>query len=578
MTTLSAAPIRRLSLITALLLGGCAADVHKAVIAQSEPPAPMFVSPGAGYGLFLSAMQAAADGDLNRSASYFEQASASDPDNSLLRARAFDAMLAIGQVDRANQIAAGGVIEEDESTPGLAGLARGVQALAETRSKDASLAFAATPPGGAVGIAAALLKSWAYAQSGDWKAATAPPPATADRLVVAFGGLTRAQLLERSGRVKEADQAYKALSASKEALFVLAYGAFLERQGRWTDAAGLYGSAVSARGADPSLSEARRRALVHGPAPEIAPLRSGAADSLVELAVLLVSDHQSELALSFLRLALRLDPDRAEAWILTGEILEQMGDQVGGRSSFLQVKASNVSYPGARLRLALSFQQAGDRVQALKIAKDAALASSADASAQIVFAEMLRDAQRFDEAIVVLNGVIAAAGPKGAEARLYYLRGANEERAGRWPEAEADLRKSLRLAPNEPDVLNYLGFAWVDRGEHLKEALEMLQRAVALAPGSGAILDSLGWARFRLKDFQGSVRDLERAAFLEAADAEINDHLGDAYWRTGRKVEARYQWRKVLTLAPDNKLKPRVEQKLKDGLDPPQSLAGAPTI
>ena len=578
MTSLSAVPIRRLSLIAALLLGGCAADVNKPDIAQPAIPLPPFSAPGSSYGLFLSAMQAAADGDLTRSASFFEQASASDPDDPLLRARAFDALLSSGQVDRANQVASGGQMDDEEGVPGLAQLSRGVQALAEGRSKDASGAFHASPPNGAVGIAAALLGPWASAQSGDWKGATAPTSGTADRLVVAFGGLARAQLLERSGRTRDAETAFKALVTSKEPLFVLAYGAFLERLGRWSDAANLYSSSLASHAGDSGLMSARKRALAHGPAPELTSLRAGAADSLVELAVLLVSDHQPELALSFLRLALRLDPDRAEAWILTGETLEQMGDQVGGRAAFLQVKSSSGAYAGARLRLALSFQQAGDRVQALKIAKDAASASEAEASAQIVYAEMLRDAQRYDEAIQVLNGVIAAAGPKGAEARLYYLRGANEERAGRWSEAEADLRKSLRLAPNEPDVLNYLGFAWVDRGEHLKEALDMLQRAVALAPGSGAILDSLGWARFRLKDFPGAVRDLERAAFLEAADAEINDHLGDAYWRTGRRVEAKYQWRTVLTLSPDDKLKARIEQKLKDGLDPPQSLVGAPTI
>ena len=578
MTSLLAAPIRRFSLIAALLLGGCAADVNKPVVAPPALLLPMISSPGSGYGLFLSAMQAAADGDLTRSASFFEQASASDPDDPLLRARAFDALLTSGQVDRANQVAAGGLMDDDESVPGLAALARGVQALAEGRSKDASNAFRAAPPNGAVGIAGALLSPWASAQSGDWKIATAPTSATADRLVVAFGGLARAQLLERSGRTKDAETTFKALVTSKEPLFVLAYGALLERLGRWSDAANLYTSALASHAGDAGLTGARKRALAHGPAPELTSLRAGAADSLVELAVLLVSDHQPELALSYLRLALRLDPDRAEAWILTGETLEQMGDQVGARAAFLQVKTSSAAYSGARLRLALSFQQAGDRMQALKIAKDAASASAADASAQIVYGEMLRDAQRYDDAILVLNGVIAASGPKGADARLYYLRGANEERAGRWSEAEADLRKSLRLAPNEPDVLNYLGFAWVDRGEHLKEALDMLQRAVALAPGSGAILDSLGWARFRLKDFPGAVRDLERAAFLEAADAEINDHLGDAYWRTGRRVEAKYQWRRVLTLSPDDKLKARIEQKLKDGLDPPQSLVGAPTI
>lgn len=578
MTLFSAAPIRRLCLISALLLGGCAADVRQPLIAEPTPAPRMFEDPGSSYGLFLSAIQAEADGDLSRSASFFEQASASDPGDPSLRARAFDALLASGQVDRANQIAAGGEMDEDDSVPGLAALSRGVQALAEGRSKDALSALHLAPASGAVGIAAALLDPWASAQGGDWKTATAPPSGAADRLVVAFGGLARAQLLERSGRTKDADAAFRALTVSKEPLFVLAYGAFLERLGRWSDAQNLYTLGLVAHADDPGLMDARKRALSRGPAPELTSLRAGAADSLVELAVLLASDHQPELALSYLRLALRLDPDRAEAWILTGETLEQMGDQVGGRAAFLQVKPSSAAYSGSRLRLALSFQQAGDRVQALKIAKDAATASASDASAQIVYAEMLRDAQRYDDAIGVLNGVIAAAGPKGAESRLYYLRGANEERAGRWPEAEADLRRSLRLSPNEPDVLNYLGFAWVDRGEHLKEALDMLQRAVALAPGSGAILDSLGWARFRLKDFQGAVRDLERAAFLEASDAEINDHLGDAYWRTGRRVEARYQWRNVLTLSPEDKLKARIEQKLKDGLDSPQSVANAPTI
>ena len=115
-------------------------------------------------------------------------------------------------------------------------------------------------------------------------------------------------------------------------------------------------------------------------------------------------------------------------------------------------------------------------------------------------------------------------------------------------------------------MLNYLGFAWVDRGEHLKEALDMLQRAVALSPDSGAIVDSLGWARYRMKDYGGAVKDLEKAVLLEASDAEINDHLGDAYWRAGRHTEAVYQWRQVLSLHPDEKLRQTVESKVRDGL------------
>ena len=252
------------------------------------------------------------------------------------------------------------------------------------------------------------------------------------------------------------------------------------------------------------------------------------------------------------------------------ETLTALGDIAGSRSAFNQVRSSEASYAAARIRLALSFQQAGDKAQALKIAQDAHAVLPADEGILVVYAELLRDAERFPEAIEVLTKLIDRPGQKANDARLYYLRGANEERSGHWPEAEADLRKSLKLSPNEADVLNYLGFAWVDRGEHLKEALDMLQRAVALAPDSGAIIDSLGWARFRIKDFTGAVRDLERAVYLDPADPEINDHLGDTYWRMGRHTEATYQWRHVLTLRPDPRLTSRVEAKLSNGLSDPE--------
>ena len=196
-----------------------------------------------------------------------------------------------------------------------------------------------------------------------------------------------------------------------------------------------------------------------------------------------------------------------------------------------------------------------------------------DLPTEVVYAELLRDASRFDEAVAVLDRVIVRAGPKAADARLYYLRGANEERAGRWPAAESDLKRALKISPNDAEILNYLGFAWVDRGEHMKEALDMLQRAVAISPESGAIIDSLGWARYRLKEYPAAVKELERAAALEAADPEINDHLGDAYWRVGRKTEALYQWRLVLTLSPEDKLRSQVDVKIRDGLDAPVSGA-----
>ena len=566
---------RRASVLAALFLAGCASTAANGPAPRLAAPSPPALAPSDSYGLFLSGQQAASEGDLTRSSALFDQASVTDPQDPFLRAKAFSILVLAGQLDRAAAVAASGPVDADDTVTGLVLILRAVNALAEDRGRDAMPDLADNPALGPHSVAAALIRPWAAAAAGDWKTATAPSGPGTDKLVVAFGGLGRAELLERSGRLSDADAAFKAIAASREPMFILAYGAFLERRARTMEAVTLYSQALNRVPDDAALTLARKRAQAHGPAPAAPTLLEGPADCLINLAALLIGDHQPEVGLSYLRLALRLDPVRSDAWVLAGETLTQLGDQTGSRAAFLQVRPGSPSYTAARIRLALSFQQVGDRTQALKITHDALAAVPGDVETEVVYAELLRDAQRYQEAITVLNGIVTRAGSRGVDARIYYLRGANEERSGKWPEAEADLKHSLKLSPNAPDVLNYLGFAWVDRGEHLKEALEMLQRAVALAPDSGAILDSLGWARFRVRDYVGAVRDLERAVFLEPGDAEINDHLGDAYWRSGRPTEARYQWSHVLTLNPDNRIRAAVENKLEHGLDP-ASLPAAP--
>ena len=557
----------RVSLVAMLFLAGCATDAAKPLPPVATAPdvveAP---SPAGGYSQFLAGQQAAAQGDLTRAADLFERASSSDPNDAYLRARAFSMLLMSGQVYRAASLASANQITGDDTITGLAALSLAINAMVEGRGNDAIVDMSDKTMLGPHSVAAALLKPWAAALAGDWKVATAPAGPNADKIVVAFGGLARAQLLERAGRAGDAEAVYKTLSNSRETLFVLAYGSFLERRGRAGEAVNLYNQTLARSAGDITLLNAKARAVSRKPAPAMVTVKEGAAQVLINLAALLVSDHQTDVGLSYLRLALRLDPERADAWVLTGETLAAINDTTGSRAAYLQVKPSDPSYPAARVRLALSYQQAGDKAQALKIAQDANSQRPGDQATEVVYAELLRDSDRFDDAIKVLTAMIDQPGQRGADGRLYYLRGANEERSGHWPEAEADLRKSLKLAPNEADVLNYLGFAWVDRGEHLKEALDMLQRAVALAPDSGAIIDSLGWARYRLNDFAGAARDLERAVYLDPSDPEINDHLGDAYWRVGRRVEATYQWRHVLVLKPDAKLKANVESKLANGL------------
>ena len=146
---------------------------------------------------------------------------------------------------------------------------------------------------------------------------------------------------------------------------------------------------------------------------------------------------------------------------------------------------------------------------------------------------------------------------------LFFSRGVAYERTGQWARAEADLTRALQLSPDQPSVLNYLGYAWADMGRHLEQARDMIQRAAAKRPNDGAITDSLGWVMFRQGKIAEAVKLLERAVGLEPVDATITDHLGDAYWAIGRKIEAHYQWRRALTLKPTPEDAVKLEAKIK---------------
>src|SRR5690606_33991930 len=141
--------------------------------------------------------------------------------------------------------------------------------------------------------------------------------------------------------------------------------------------------------------------------------------------------------------------------------------------------------------------------------------------------------------------------PQPHQWTLFYFRGIAYERAKQWDKAEADLLQALALFPEQPHVLNYLGYSWVDQGMHLDEAMDMIARAVELRPNDGYIVDSLGWAHYRLGNYEEAVRELERAVELRPEDPVINDHLGDAYWKVGRRLEARFQWAHARDLDPE---------------------------
>ena len=517
------------------------------------------------FGLYLAGQAALDAGDTQAAADFFDRASAGEPDAGFLKERVFTAALMAGDVQRAAAIAP---VAADGGASSLVALTQAVEDLAEGKGKEAYARLAQAGETGEGGGAIALLKPWAAAAAGRSADAVAMPPAD-DRLIRLVAGLDQGLLFEQQHRYAEAETAFKALLAQGVggSLVAGAYGEFLERRGRRAEAVAVYDQVLAGSPDDADIKSARARAAAKAAAPPAPTLREGAAEALMVPAAAVLADKQEEAGLVFLRLVLRLDPKRDQAWLLAGDVMSTSGDVKAARMAFAEVGQKSPHYVDARNRLAWSYQTE-DKEVALKIARETVQQEPGSSDAKLTLVDLLRADDRFEEAAKMMDPIIAAAGDH-AQWRLYYMRGVALERAGQWTGAQQDLQKALQVQPDQPEVLNYLGYSWVNRGERVKEGLAMIQKAVAAQPEEGAYIDSLGWAYFRLGDYPKAVETLERAVTLDAGDAEINDHLGDAYWRAGRHDEARFQWRAVLTMKPDPDVKARAEAKLNSsmGLD-----------
>ncbi len=574
LTTALAAPL------AGLLLAGCATT--------APSPGPTAAAPGddnsqitrsylgaSNYGLFLAgeaALQAGRSGDA---AQYFSRAAEGAADlppetQALIREKAFTAAVMAGDVDQAAALAPTPDPDSPAPSQRLARLVRAVDALAENRGKDADTILTAPGKGLAYSSGIALLKPWAAAAAGDVQRATAPLDGPAPALTRVAAQFDHALLLERAKRFDEAEADYKVLTSSQfAALYTIPYGEFLQRRGRYDEAKALYKDALARNpgSRELRLAVARTSGSRRPPAPPVPTLRQGAAQALTAAAEMSLIEKRFNDGQVYLRLAIRLDPQENEAWVFLGDLLAQTDDHEAARAAYGKVPASSPDWVDARERIIASYQAEDDLETAIKMAEDLVKVAPDDRDALVVEADLYRAAGRFPDAVKVLDKLIAQ-DPTGADWAIYYERGTALDRAGRWPEAEADLQKALTLRPDQPDVLNYLGYSWVTRGERLQQAVTMLQKAYLAQPNSGEIADSLGWAYYNMGDFKQAVQRLERAASLEPVNPEINDHLGDAYWRAGRRTEAQYQWTRVLSLKPTPELKTAVEHKLSTGLDP----------
>jgi tetratricopeptide (TPR) repeat protein len=295
--------------------------------------------------------------------------------------------------------------------------------------------------------------------------------------------------------------------------------------------------------------------------------KQGMAIAYTQVAMELMADDYNGDAMWLTHLALDLDPKLDIAALALGDLHRQADHLDQAIAAYNQVPEDSIFRRPSQLSIAESYRRQEKFAEAESLLRKLMDGDKSDISAAQQLGQLLRSNKKFEEAAKVYGVAIDRLGTLEPEDwQLFYYRGISYERAKQWPPAEKDFQKALELSPDEPYVLNYLAYTWVERRENLDQALKMLEKAVSQRPEEGFIIDSLGWAHYMLGRYPEAVGELERAVALAPTDPVLNDHLGDAYWKVGRQQEARFQWSRALSFDPEPDQAPKLQQKLEQGL------------
>lgn len=294
----------------------------------------------------------------------------------------------------------------------------------------------------------------------------------------------------------------------------------------------------------------------------------GYARLLSRLAADIASDDAGvPLGMRLARIATFADPRSPEGHIVAARLLTAAGHPAFGMAEAAKVPADGWYGVLAQVEMVNARAEAGDRSGAIALARTLAEAPGAEPARQVQLGRILADAQDFAGAAAAFQAAQAAYTPNTVPWSLLLFEGSALEQGQRWDAARAVLERAAKLAPNEPVILNYLGYAQIERRQNVEAALALLQRASALKPQDASITDSLGWAQYVTGDVRAAVPVLERAAAGAPDDPTINEHLGDALWSAGRRYEARYAWNAAAVFA-EGDVAARLAAKSREGLKP----------
>jgi tetratricopeptide (TPR) repeat protein len=533
-------------------------------------------------GPYLAGRQAIAQSDYAAASRYYVQALARDTDNAELMEGATLSFLSLGEVSRAAPIAA------RMEAAGLRSQSAHMVTIAElliAEDYDGYLARDADTQG--IGpLVDTLIAAWATMGQGNTAGAFEQFDAVSKEAGMSgFAMYHKAMAYGLVGDFESAEALYAdegagAMNRTRRGIIARAEG--LSQVGRNEDALQNLRLAFGAA-TDPEL-RALITALEAGDAvafSHVMSARDGVAEVFYSLAGALRGEAAPDSTLLYGRMAHALRPDHVDALLLNAELLEELGQYDLAIAAYKAVPTDHTASHAAELGRAAALRRSDKVDAAIEVLEQLTRRFPDMAVVQSTLGDVLRQKEDYDEAVKAYDRAIDLI-PEGGRGRWFthYARAIAHERLDNWAEAEADFRKALELNPEQPQVLNYLGYSMVEQQVNLDEALDMIERAVAKEPDSGYIVDSLGWVLYRLGRYEEAVGHMERAVELMPVDPVVNDHLGDVYWSVGRAREAEFQWKRALSFVDltntESEADPdRMRRKLEVGLDAVLEMEGA---
>nr|WP_254453087.1 tetratricopeptide repeat protein [Ruegeria atlantica] len=527
-----------------------------------------------GSGSYLAGRQAIYQSDYTSAEKYYAQALRADPENGKLLENVVVARLALGEVERALPVAQS--IEALQLPSQAAKMVIMANLIADEKLDEL---LARDPETQGVGpLVDGLVLGWVYvAQGAMTKAMEKFDEVSTQEGLREFAMFHKALALASVGDFEGAEEIFSANNGAVSRFSrraALARTEVLSQLDRNEDAV-QYLDDVFAAGSDPSIEGyvARLKAGETLPFTHVQSAQDGMAEVFFSVGAALSSEASQDYVLLYARIAAFLRQDHVDAILLSAELLDSLEQYDLAVEAYRMVPSTSSDYHAAELGRAEVLGRSGKTDAAAEVLQNLAAQSPDLPSVHVALADLQRRQENYTDAVTTYDTAIELT-EQGVSGNwfLYYARGISHERLKNWDLAEADFRRALELNPDQPQVLNYLGYSLVERQEKLDEALDMIERAVAARPDSGYIVDSLGWVLFRLGRYDEAVAHMERAVELMPVDPVVNDHLGDVYWAVGRAREAEFQWKRALSFVDpedsDGEADPdRIRRKLEVGLD-----------